>query len=247
MFSEELRRLGQLTRITGLLSYHHVFRLGVRLASRKLGNRLDERIGQIATRRALEALDLQVETEGLEHVEGLQRYCVVSNHASYLDWALLMAYFPAPLRFVAKRELIWLPAVGAYLRHHGVLIDRSRGDDAKTAIKKAADDDSPWPIVIFAEGTRSPDGNIAPFKKGGLRVLAEAGLALLPTCLAGTYEALPRDGRAVKRGATLRLILGKPVRPADVGSIDEAIEEVERRVRGLHARDAGKETDLPSG
>jgi 1-acyl-sn-glycerol-3-phosphate acyltransferase len=235
MFSEELRRLGQLTRITALLSTHHVFRLGVRLASRKLGNQLDERIGQIASRRALEALDLQVETEGLEQVEGLQRYCVVSNHASYLDWALLMAYFPAPLRFVAKRELIWLPAVGAFLRHHGVLIDRSRGDDAKTAIKKAARDESPWPIVIFPEGTRSSDGKIAPFKKGGLRMLADAGLALLPTCLAGTYEALPRDGRAVKGGLTLKLSLGQPVRPTELGSIDEAIDEVERRVHELHA------------
>ncbi|MGC4123260.1 MAG: lysophospholipid acyltransferase family protein [Myxococcales bacterium] len=192
---------------------------------------IEHRVSQLLSRRLLRHAGLEVEVTGAEHVEGLERYAVVCSHASYIDWALLLGYFPAPLRFIAKRELTHLPFVGSFLRLRGVLIDRRAGRGAKEAIAAASKDGKSWPILLFAEGTRTPDGKLQPFKKSGLRILAEAGRALLPVRIHGTFESMPRHTLAVIPGR-LRLCIGEPVFPTPE-TIEESMAEVERRVAAL--------------
>lgn len=244
--SQELRRLKQLGGLIGIFGYHNLFR--------RTGSWLDRegvlchRVSQLASRRALRFLDLEVRTEGLEHVRCLENYCVVSNHASYLDWALLLAHFPSPLRFIAKRELAAMPIIGAFLRDRGVLIDRARGIDARSAIRAAVHDGQPHPLMIFPEGTRTPDGEIKPFKRGGLRILADAGRSFVPVCLRGTYEVLPRHGRcvSVSPGMQLELRVAQPLHPYDYRSNEDMISACERRVHQLYRGEGnGQAVDVP--
>jgi 1-acyl-sn-glycerol-3-phosphate acyltransferase len=226
----------QIAELLSVAAYHHGFKV--------IGNVIDEpdgvieqHISQLLGRRLLQRLGMRVTVSGLENIPRRGGYCVVSNHASYLDWAVLLGHFPVPLRFIAKRELLWMPVIGSYLRLRGVLIDRQRGVDAVAAIRAAASDDSPWPILIFPEGTRSRDGRMQPFKRKGLQVLAEQGMKLLPVCILGTYEAFSRHDRYIHRGGAITLSIGEAVDPAE-GGVDWALREVERRAREMAAERA---------
>ncbi len=220
----------QLAETVGLCLWHHVFKLGANVID-PAGD-LEQHIGRLLARRILAHFRCPVRVEGLEHLAGLGRYGIASTHASLLDWAVLLGYFPAPVRFVAKRELIHLPVIGNYLRLRGILIDRSKGEDAKAAIARALRDDLPWPLLIFPEGTRSRDGGIGRFKPGGLRLLAEAGRSIVPVRIRGTYEALSRHDQALRPGP-LEMLVGEPVPPDFGGSVEATLAEVERRVRAL--------------
>jgi 1-acyl-sn-glycerol-3-phosphate acyltransferase len=233
-FKENLSMVRQLVPLAGICAAYHAVKL--------VGNTIDgedgfieHRVSQLLAQRLLRHLDLSVEVRGAEHVAGLPRYGVACSHASYLDWAVLLAYYPSPLRFIAKKELVRMPVIGDYLRLRGVLIDRSKGHTARDAIAAAAHDGQPWPILIFPEGTRSSDGEIHPFKQGGLRLLAEAGRPLVPAYVGGTFDAFPRHVRSIRTGVPLRLVIGEPVRPDDFPTAEAAVAEVERRVRALRA------------
>lgn len=228
--AKRLHAVRLMSEVLAIASGYHLVKLAGNAVDDEEGF-IEQRVSQLVSRRLLRHAGLEVEVSGTEHVRGLERYAVVSSHASYLDWAVLLGYFPSPLRFIAKRELIHVPVVGSYLRRRAVLIDRRAGHTAKEAIAAASRDGQPWPILIFAEGTRSSDGNLRPFKKSGLRILAEAGRALVPVRIKGTFEAMPRQTLVITPGP-LSLSIGEPVQPTP-GTIEESLWEVERRVAAL--------------
>ena len=235
MHIEDLHRYWQISQLAAIAGCFHLVKV--------VGNVIDDedgviehRVSQLVARRLLEHLEMEVRTAGLDHVPRFERHCVICNHASYLDWAVLLGYFPSPLRFIAKKELLGVPVIGSYLKRRAVMIDRSQGRDALSAIRDGAADDQPWPILLFPEGTRTPDGEMKPFKPGGIKVLAEAGLTMVPVGIWGTYEAFARHARVIKTGSRLRMIIAEPVRPADFGDDTAALaEEVARRIRATAA------------
>jgi 1-acyl-sn-glycerol-3-phosphate acyltransferase len=229
-FGEQIAQYRQLLELAAIAGSYHCFRVLGKAIDEDEGI-LEQRVSQLAGRHLVRHLQLEVETIGLEHLHGLQQYCVACNHASYLDWAVLLGYFPTPLRFIAKKELAKIPFVGHYLKSRGVLIDREEGLAALRAIRNAVKENAPWPILIFPEGTRSPDGQIQPFKPGGLGLMYQAKMTILPVCLIGTYEALSRNDRLVKTGRKIRLVVSPPVQPHEYSSKEEAVAEVERRMR----------------
>jgi 1-acyl-sn-glycerol-3-phosphate acyltransferase len=228
----ELRRLVQGVRLFALISWYHLFKLAGNLIDRRAGV-IEQHIARLMSRRILEVLDMRVTVEGLEHAKHIENYAVASNHLSYLDWVLILAEFPNSVSFIAKRAVTLMPVFGSYLRNRGVLIDRRKGQTARSVIREAAAS-SPWPLLIFPEGTRSPDGNPQPFKRAGIRILAEQGLKLLPIVLFGTYKALSKDARALTRGARLHMIILPPIDPAVVGE-GEACEQLERVIHETYA------------
>jgi 1-acyl-sn-glycerol-3-phosphate acyltransferase len=228
----------QAAEIAAICAYYHLFKLAGNLIDPREGV-IEHRVSQLLARRLIRHFRFEVEVDGLEHVPPpRERYAVVCSHASYLDWAILLGHFPSPLRFVAKRELARWPVIGDFLRLRGVLIDRGRGRDALTAIREAARDGQPWPILLFPEGTRSHDGTIGAFRRGGMVALAEAGLTLLPVAITGTFEAFPRQARAIRPGGRIALRIGAPVRPADPEELEARVALCESRVRALARRPA---------
>jgi 1-acyl-sn-glycerol-3-phosphate acyltransferase len=221
----EMRRLWQGIRLFALISWFHLFKLTGNVIDRRAGV-IEQHIARLMSRRILAVLDMKVTVEGLEHAKHVEHYAVASNHLSYLDWVLILAEFPNSVSFIAKRAVTLMPVFGSYLRNRGVLIDRRKGQTARSVIAAAAGT-SAYPLLIFPEGTRSPDGNPQPFKRAGIRILADHGLKLLPIVLFGTYKALAKDARVLTTGCRLHMIILPPIDPKEVGAV-EACEQLER-------------------
>ena len=150
-------------------------------------------------------------------------------------WFLILAYSPTAVRFVARKEITKFPVVGAYLKSMAILIDRSKGAEARQklgdAVDRAMARDDRYPVLIFPEGTRTPDGQIQKFRRGGLGLLMERGLKALPLVIKGSYENLPRHAMFIDKRHPISITACEPVDPADHPDIPAAIAEVERRAR----------------
>ncbi len=125
-----------------------------------------------------------------------QACILVSNHASILDIPAMICAFPFPVRFIAKRSLIWFPIFGWFLQLSGhILIDRESAQAALRSLKKgAALLARGISIIVFAEGTRSPDGEVKEFKKGAFLLARHSRAPVVPISISGTFEMLPKSG-----------------------------------------------------
>jgi 1-acyl-sn-glycerol-3-phosphate acyltransferase len=90
-------------------------------------------------------------------------------------------------------------------------------------------------VLIFPEGSRTHDGELAPLKPGFLTLARRAQAAVLPVGIDGAFDALPRQ-RCCPRLATICVYVGESIAAADAaGMTDEAfLAEVERRMRCCH-------------
>lgn len=225
--ADEFRRLWQGVRLFALISWFHGFKIAGNIIDRR-GGVIEQRIARLMSRRILAVLNMHVTVEGQEHAKHIENYAVASNHLSYLDWVLILAEFPNSVSFIAKRAVTLMPVFGSYLRNRGVLIDRRKGQTARSVIANAAGS-SAWPLLIFPEGTRSPDGNLQPFRRAGIRILTDKGLKLLPVVLLGTYDGLSREARCIRTGQRLHMIILPPIDPEQFGAA-AACDELERVV-----------------
>ena len=163
----------------------------------------------------LRANRLTVHAEGLEQLEPGRPYVFASNHLSFVDiWALLVT-LPGSIRFVAKRGLAWVPIMGNAMRvARHVFIDRRNLASAMAAYDEAARVmRSGISAVVFVEGTRSRDGRLREFKKGGFVLAIAAQAPLVPVCVSGSREILPRSAVMMRPG-TITIRIGRPI-PTD--------------------------------
>ena len=135
-----------------------------------------------------------------------------ANHQSLFDIPVLVLSMPADFRMVAKRSLLFVPIFGQALWLAGFLfIDRSNRERAIRTLGRAAERlRRGTSIVVFAEGTRSPDGRLLPFKRGGFVLAIEAGVPVIPVTIEGGTALLPK-GSLVPRPGTMRVTYGAPV------------------------------------
>lgn len=129
---------------------------------------------------------------------------IASSHSSYLDTLVLMSQTRRPLRFVAKRELAWIPFLGvAMLATRQLFISRKHRTDANAAMDRAGDalSRTGGVVVVYPEGTRSKDGRVGRFKHGAFRMAARcADCCIVPVDLRGTREVWPRTVGAIYPG-----------------------------------------------
>jgi 1-acyl-sn-glycerol-3-phosphate acyltransferase len=160
----------------------------------------------------LGAAAVRVEAQGLENLPSSS--CVlVSNHQSNFDVLVILARIRKHLRFVAKTELYRIPLFGMALRATGnIEVDRTGGEEdrkkleqAITAVRERVS------ILFFAEGTRSPSGELRPFKKGAAVLAAQAQVPLVPIAVAGTREILPKKSMWIRGRRRALLRVGKPL------------------------------------
>jgi 1-acyl-sn-glycerol-3-phosphate acyltransferase len=161
-----------------------------------------------------------------------QPYVFMANHASSLDiWAAFVAV-PRRLRFIAKKQLGRIPLFG-WVMHAGrfIFIDRGNSKAARRSIDEAGrrihDGDS---VLIFPEGTRTRDGALLPFKKGGFHLAVKAGVPIVPVALRGTRALMPA-GSYLLRAGTVTVVIGEPI-PTE-GLSDEARASLHERVRSV--------------
>jgi 1-acyl-sn-glycerol-3-phosphate acyltransferase len=161
-----------------------------------------------------------------------QPYVFMANHASSLDiWAVFVA-IPRHIRLIAKKQLARIPFFGWVMwAGRFIFIDRQNAVAARRSIEAAGQrirsGDS---VLIFPEGTRTRDGSLGPFKKGGFHLALKAGVPIVPVALRGTRALMPR-GSYLLRSGTITVILGEPI-PTQ-GLSDEERTTLIERVRSV--------------
>lgn len=120
-------------------------------------------------------------------------YVVVSNHESSAD-PFLLSRLPWDMRWVAKDELFRLPLAGWILRMGGdIPIRRGRGGSMRAMLEACRNTlRDGLPVLLFPEGTRSPDGELLPFKDGAFELAIAANVPVVPIALAGTRDCRPK-------------------------------------------------------
>ena len=150
---------------------------------------------------------------GLEHIASGENYVVVSNHASLMDIPAAAGALPLDFKFLAKRELLKVPFIGWYLHRDGhPTLDRrslrssieSTNECARLIREKRLS------VLIFPEGTRSPDGRLQRFHDGAAYLAIQAGVPLLPVAIVGTSKLLPARSSCFTPAA-LELRIGVPI------------------------------------
>ncbi|MGZ3440450.1 MAG: lysophospholipid acyltransferase family protein, partial [Polyangia bacterium] len=135
-----------------------------------------------------------------------------------LDIPILFSVFPGTLRMVAKAELFKVPLWGRAMKEAGFVRVTRSGDrvEAMAAMAECAEAIARGINVWIApEGTRSIDGKVAKFKKGGFILARDAGAEIVPVAIDGSRAMLPKNTRVIQRGARVRVSFGPPVTVGD--------------------------------
>ncbi len=192
-------------------------------------------LGKIWCRWIVNSCGIQIEVDGLQNIDPGGRYVLISNHLSNFDIWCTIAALPVTIRFVAKKELLRIPVFGQALRlSNHIVIDRSKGEEAVEAINRSAAGglDSGFCILFYGEGTRSPDGRVHLFKKGGVVLALRTGLPIIPVSISGTRKFLPKRSLVIRPGGRVRIVLGKPIETKGISleQRDELNEKVREQV-----------------
>jgi 1-acyl-sn-glycerol-3-phosphate acyltransferase len=180
---------------------------------------------------------------GMEHIDPAAPQLFASNHQSLLDIPVLFAHLPVPIVMAAKKELFRIPLIGWMMQAARFpRIDRSNPEAAKAALQRSAErlKGTAVSVVLFPEGTRTRDGEVATFKKGAFFVARDLGVPILPLSLYGTRAALLKGSARVRAGV-VRLKIGAPrqVVEQDLAHRDQVMAELrEEVVLGLEELEA---------
>jgi 1-acyl-sn-glycerol-3-phosphate acyltransferase len=177
---------------------------------------LPHRVAGIWARSILAASPIEVTVTGLSNIDPDKSYVYMSNHQSNYDIPVLLAHLPVQFRWLAKIELFRIPLFGYAMKRAGyICIDRSNRESAFESLRKAARIIREGvSVMIFPEGTRTIDGRIGSFKKGGFVLAIESGVPIIPVIIKGTFSIMPKSRLLIKPGKVTVEIL-KPVETAD--------------------------------
>lgn len=170
---------------------------------------------------------VRIEIEGADQLEAAFRQgpmVIVCNHTSVLDTPILLAGLPGYFSFVAKAEVFAVPLMGAYMEACGFIplkrgLQHGSRDAMSAAVEALAEGRS---VLMFPEGTRTPDGALQPFRKGALVLAARTGVPILPVAISGLHDILPK-GAFLGRPGVITLRAG-PLFHAPAELADDARE-----------------------
>ncbi len=148
-------------------------------------------------------LGLRVRVSGLENVPPGRQYIYMANHQSFLDGPLVYWAVPGFARVILKREVFRVPILGQGMRMVGfVPVDRKGLKSGRRSLDQAAANMARRGLsyLVFPEGTRSRDGNLQPFKRGGFFLALQAGVPVVPISVRGTYALMPRGQVFIRKG-----------------------------------------------
>ncbi len=141
--------------------------------------------------------------------------CIIAaNHCSFFDPPLVGVACKRAIHYLARKSLLEWPVLGPIFPELNVIpVDRKNADRSALmgAIRVVK---SGGAVLIFPEGTRSPDGNLQPAQPGIGMIVAKTGAPVVPVRISGSYEAFPRD-RALPRKVPVTVFIGAPRRVTD--------------------------------
>jgi 1-acyl-sn-glycerol-3-phosphate acyltransferase len=192
-------------------------------------------LGQWAVRLGRRFLRIRVEVSGLERVEPRTPYVFMANHASFLDGPILASAIPRPVRIILKKPLFKIPILGLAMSHVGFIpVDRRGAKGGQTSMREAARlmREHGYSFLLFPEGTRSRDGALQAFRRGGFFLALESRTPIVPVTIGGTHELMPM-GQWYARKGTVTIVFHAPV-PVD-GYGPDSMGEFMDKVRDMVA------------
>lgn len=165
---------------------------------------------------------IKLVVKGGEKLDASKSYIVCANHSSQMDIPVIFAALGIPVRFMAKKSIFYVPIFGWSMWLAGFIpVDRSSSRKARESINEAAQKIKNGPsLLVFPEGTRSPDGEIHSFKSGAFVIAQKAGVPILPVAIRGSHNVLPKDTVRISPG-TVEFVIGTPISTTDSNSIDK--------------------------
>ena len=202
---------------------------------RKRG-RVFHAIARTWARTVLNVCSVHVTVRGLEKVDLSRNYVYVSNHASMFDIPVILAGIPDQIRIIYKKELDIIPFFGWGLRYGSYIgIDRGRGSRAVRSLDEAVEKIRHGAsVLMYAEGTRTLDGKLQPFKRGAFNLALKAGIPVVPLTVNGSFSILPKHSVSVRPGI-VELVLDSPI-PVPEGEGKDAEMQLMRDVHAVIAR-----------
>jgi len=174
-------------------------------------------------------LGIDVEPSGLDRLDPDTPYIFMSNHASFLDGPLVMTILDRRARVIVKRFVFHIPVLGLGMRFSGyVPLDKEGFGSGRKSIALAAGliREKRYSFLIYPEGTRSWDGTVQKFRRGGFFLALDAVAPIVPVTIKGTHELMPRGKWHVRKGL-VRIIFHEPI-PVSGYSKDTMAELVDR-------------------
>lgn len=181
---------------------------------------------------------IPVRVLGAEHLADPRPRLLIANHQSFLDIMLMMGWVRWP-SFLAKKEIQSWPWFGWAMKVlRCVFVDRNDrnsrnavGNAVKASMAEGID------FCIFAEGTRSPNGELLPFRHGAFQIAVDSGAYVTPVVLDPTWRVLNKKGfRLWPEAITISVL--PPIDCAAIGKPDRKIlsDMVEKAIRAELAR-----------
>jgi len=209
------------------------------------------RIGKWVMSLSRVVLGIRLEIEGLDRFGRKDAYVFMANHVSFLDGPLLFYVVPRLLRVIIKKSVFRLPVLGQGMRFVGfVPVDRKgiRGGKASIDLASRLMRERGYPFLIFPEGTRSRDGRIQPFRRGGFFLAMAAVAPIVPVSINGTFELMPK-GSFIARKGTIRVVFHPPI-PVDGynrGNLESLMAAVKAAIEsGLEAHGSAASGPVPA-
>lgn len=173
---------------------------------------------------------VKVEVRGRERISKGQTYVFVANHQGAYDIFSIYGYLGHNFRWMMKKSLEQIPLLGFACRVSGhIYVDTT----APKAIKKTMETaerqlSGGMSVVVFPEGSRTPDGKLKRFKRGAYILATEFNLPVVPVTIDGAYDVMPRSARLPRPGRIV-LTIHDPIEAGEAGhDLAELIDETRR-------------------
>ena len=155
---------------------------------------------------------VRTEIRNIDKIHKGTSYIIISNHQSLCDIIVLVTTLGIQYRWIIKKEILKIPIFGyALYASRNIFIDRSNTTRAIESINKGINRlPKGVSVMVFAEGTRSPDGQIHEFKKGGFITAVTRKIPILPITVNGSRRVLPKGSLTLKPGK-IQVVIGDPI------------------------------------
>jgi len=179
---------------------------------------------------------------GAEKIVPGQSYIITPNHQGYADVLALVTRLPVRFRWVIKKELLKVPLFGPALGRTGAIsLDRSNRTQSVQRLRGGAEKlKGGWSVLIYPEGTRTPDGQLLPFKKGAFMMAVQTGLPILPVTSNGAHKILPKN-TIVFRSGHITVTIGDPI--STEGMTESDVPELMEKTRQAVAKNLDPDYD----
>jgi 1-acyl-sn-glycerol-3-phosphate acyltransferase len=188
------------------------------------------------SRAILRISGVRVYTEGVNQIQATTAFIYIPNHTSFFDIFSLLGYLPVDFKFILKEELMRVPFLNWGMKKAGYIsISRSSPAKARSTLKQAVDMiRNGTSLVIFAEGTRSYNGNLQPLKRGAFQLAVTSGAPIVPVAIKGGNEIMAKGSFKLKKG-TIRITVARPISTKDCTreQVPELMESVADSIKAM--------------